>query len=866
MNALLITIADFHNAQDNRPKTRVLTWVQLVKALGTHEERKQKDGALFSPVRYRPQTKRANGNVELLTLAVGEWDGGEQYSEVARRLKAEGYAFAAYSTYSSTPEHERFRVVVPLAQEVPAPDWRGGARIWARIGTHVFGGTNEQHDADESRMYYYPACPPGALRFEDHADGRALNAYSLPEVPAGPAVSPNGNGHGKPTPGELSGLPIGIMAKDFMTNGAKMGEQRTTACAVARNLHQVGWAVERIADALWLGFQACEQDPSSPWTPEDARKIAEDIGLKPPPPPKPLTHAAEPDLSAAPGDPSAAPGGTEIGITKRIADAILKRDHFAQDAGGCLYIYRNGAYAAKGEKHVAMRTKHLLEAWGLTKAWSSFRASEVAEYIRTDARMLWERPPLDTLNVNNGLVDIETRQLRPHSPDFLSPVQLPIQYQPGATCPYTELFISTTFPEDAQELPYEVAADLMLPDTSRQKTILALGEGANGKSTWLAQLVAFIGKQNCCAMSLHKLETDRFAASRLVGKLANVCPDIPSAHLESTSTFKAITGGDSIPGEYKYREPFDFLPFARLVFSANNPPRSSDASYAFFRRWVVVPFDRVFEGKERIPRHELDARLADPKELSGLLNRALDALPGLRANGFTETDSMRSAWQEFRASTDPLAVWLDRKTEEEPSAYVPKGELVREYNKDCDTHNRPWLTGKAFYSAVRRLRPNIGEAQRVVDGRVVWVWTGLRFRSSLDSLDSLDSPYCCTEQRKVEEGGGVQGGEVSNNNKANPVNRVNQVNAANAEQVPLPSLGDVAFVPSAEWQELPPGWGEDTDKPLPAGGEYRMRFGGPRQARWPQTVPTTPAEPQPGEVPAELQDNLAAGRAGGGGY
>lgn len=180
----------------------------------------------------------------------------------------------------------------------------------------------------------------------------------------------------------------------------------------------------------------------------------------------------------------------------------------------------------------------------------------------------------------------------------------------------------------------------MLPDTSRQKTILALGEGANGKPTWLAQLVAFIGKRNCCAMSLHKLETDRFAASRLVGKLANICSDIPSAHLESTSTFKAITGGDRIPGEYKYREPFDFLPFVRLVFSANHPPRSSDATYAFFRRWEVVPFNRTFEGEEQIPRHVLDAQLSEPKELSGLLNKALDALPGLRANGFTETKSM----------------------------------------------------------------------------------------------------------------------------------------------------------------------------------------------------------------------------------
>ena len=166
---------------------------------------------------------------------------------------------------------------------------------------------------------------------------------------------------------------------------------------------------------------------------------------------------AGPDPLAAPADPSAAPGGQqaarskssnstgEIGITKRLADAILEWDHFAQDAGARLYVYLDGVYIPRGEKYVATKTKHLLEAWGLTKAWSSFRASEVAEYIRTDARMLWERPPLDTLNVQNGLLNVETRELRPHSPDFLSSVQLLVKYDPATTCPHTELFISTTF-------------------------------------------------------------------------------------------------------------------------------------------------------------------------------------------------------------------------------------------------------------------------------------------------------------------------------------------------------------------------------------------------------------------------------------
>jgi putative DNA primase/helicase len=116
--------------------------------------------------------------------------------------------------------------------------------------------------------------------------------------------------------------------------------------------------------------------------------------------------------------------------------------------------------------------------------------------------------------------------------------------------------------------------------------------------------------------------------ARLVGKLANICPDLPSTDLTGTSVFESITGGDSLLAEPKFEESFEFVPYARLVFSANLPPKSQDASPAFFRRWLVAPFEKTFQvgAAGTIPRADLDAMLADPAELSGVLNKALLAL------------------------------------------------------------------------------------------------------------------------------------------------------------------------------------------------------------------------------------------------
>ena len=426
---------------------------------------------------------------------------------------------------------------------------------------------------------------------------------------------------------------------------------------------------------------------------------------------------------------------TGVANVRLLAEALTVCDQFAKDAGGILYLYQGGVYKPNGESFVKSRIKQLMGAWDNQADWSSGIAPEVIEFIRVDARELWQALPGDVINVANGLLNTRTRILEPHSPDFLSSVQLPVSFDPGEQCPEWDGFVQAVFPGDAQAIAWEIPAWLMTANTSLQKAILLLGEGANGKSAYLAGIVALLGRQNCTAISLQKLESDRFAAARLVGKLANICPDLPSSHLAGTSVFKALTGGDTVGAERKYRDSFEFRPFAKLIFSANQPPHSDDSTHGFFRRWQVVPFTRVFEegAASTLPREELDDLLSSPDELSGLLNHALDALARLDRDGFTKSESMLQAWDEFRRETDPLSVWLDRSTIEDPAAFVPKRKLLDAYNAECGARRRPPMTSTGFGLAVKRLR-KVGEQQKTVDGKVVRCYTGMQIHPRVSTI------------------------------------------------------------------------------------------------------------------------------------
>jgi putative DNA primase/helicase len=419
-----------------------------------------------------------------------------------------------------------------------------------------------------------------------------------------------------------------------------------------------------------------------------------------------------------------------------LAEEILKDTHIAKNAGGRLYVFREGVYKPNGEPFIRERVKSLHHTWELETKWTKHRSDEVIEYIRVDAPELWTDLPVDTVNVLNGLLDVKTRKLRPHSPEFLTAVQLPVMFDPAARCPAWDKFIAEVFPIDSEAIAWEIPAWLMTAENSIQKAVLLLGEGSNGKSTYLRACVAFIGKSNTAALSLHKLEQDKFAAARLVGKLANICPDLPTGHLASTMMFKALTGGDVLSAEYKFRDSFEYVPICKLIFSANKPPQSDDATHGFFRRWQVVPFEQCFEEGDQgtVNRAQIDAALSDPQELSGVLNKALEALPTLRKGGFTQSESMRRAWDEFRTATDPLAVWLDHDTVQDPNVMVAADELVTAFNLHMSDAGKQGMSKTAFGLAIKRLKKDIEVAQRTYKGKEkVRVYLGIALKTEREA-------------------------------------------------------------------------------------------------------------------------------------
>ena len=100
--------------------------------------------------------RRKAGNIESRSLVTLDIDFGTADTPDTVRKALDGYAWCLYSTHSHTPEHPRYRIVVPLDGPASAEEYVPIARrIAERIGLGLFDPTSyEPH-----RLMYWPSCP-----------------------------------------------------------------------------------------------------------------------------------------------------------------------------------------------------------------------------------------------------------------------------------------------------------------------------------------------------------------------------------------------------------------------------------------------------------------------------------------------------------------------------------------------------------------------------------------------------------------------------------------------------------------------------------------------------------------------------------
>lgn len=494
-----------------------------------------------------------------------------------------------------------------------------------------------------------------------------------------------------------------VIAPDYDEAGKKYTE------SVIRLVIAAGGTVERILDNQALaqagedlpqGFDLADAEQSG-WTTDRLASLGEALWvpvLMPSAHPVTLQTATALPASRASGrrQESFIEGVHEI-VSSLFNDQVIY-------VSGRPYLYRDGYWPAVDE--VVFVQKPLAQSLaGFGKKDTPTSVNAHMQMIRTlyaEDETRWVTNSL--LCLANGALDPATGMLYPHSPEHHLVNKVDIAYDPGATCPLwlqtlDEIFLPDVDKEDKIRLLQEYMGYCLVPDTRMCKFLWMVGGGGNGKSLILSILTELIGHENVGNSQIERLDR-AFVRAELQGKLVNISSEMSAQATVSDGYLKQIVSGDLIEAERKHEKPFSFKPYARLIAATNNLPRLLDHSDGFFRRAILLRFNRQFTEQDRDINREDRLRA----ELPGILNWALAGLRALYARGrFVIPPSSEHEILRYRTDSDPIRQYAEEKLVLDRDSRVQSAELYEDYRQwSLDNGYQPLATN-SFASRLESL-------------------------------------------------------------------------------------------------------------------------------------------------------------------
>lgn len=325
------------------------------------------------------------------------------------------------------------------------------------------------------------------------------------------------------------------------------------------------------------------------------------------------------------------------------------------------------------------------------------------------------------INLANGTFEIVpgANKLRAFKREDFLTYQLPFAFDSTAQAPMFKAYLNTVLPDiQRQKVLAEYMGYVFIhPGTLKlEKALLLYGTGANGKSVFFEIINALLGAENICTYSLQSLtDTTGYYRAKLANKLVNYASEI-NGSLEA-ATFKQLASGEPVEARQPYGQAFNLIHYAKLIFNCNELPKDVEHTNAYFRRFLIIPFDVT------IPESGQDKELSKKiiaNELSGVFNWILEGLHRLlEQKRFSECDAARLQLEQYKKQSDSALMFLEDEGYKTSTIGIkPLKDLYSEYKTYCiDSSYRP-CSAKTFSD---RLRQHGYELERKSQGMVIYI-------------------------------------------------------------------------------------------------------------------------------------------------
>lgn len=327
-----------------------------------------------------------------------------------------------------------------------------------------------------------------------------------------------------------------------------------------------------------------------------------------------------------------------------------------------IFIYNNGIYTPMSWSQLRNFVKGFMPAELRTKR----NVDDVVFELETERSCSIDIFDSDEniVNFENGLFHLNTGELTPHTPEILSTIRIPCNYDGTLTlekdAPTFSKFLDELVNEDDCDrsflLEFIGAVISNVPGYKFKKCVMLVGPGNTGKSQLRQLIISLIGEPNNQAIELSKLN-ERFSTSQLYRKRLAGSGDVSFVRVQEMSIVKNLTGGDLIMAELKGKDAFSYTYRGYLLFNANELPAfGGDRGQHVYDRICIVQCNNVIP-PEKQNRHLLEDMLSEKDAIASVaLKHLVYAIN--RGYVFTEGESMRISREVYMERNNSLIVFI----------------------------------------------------------------------------------------------------------------------------------------------------------------------------------------------------------------
>ena len=337
------------------------------------------------------------------------------------------------------------------------------------------------------------------------------------------------------------------------------------------------------------------------------------------------------------------------------------------------------------------------------------------------------------LNTDSGIVNLDTGEIKPFDKKVMlsKNTNCKVDFaEPKVWLKFLHDILERNNPNETEELVETLQMALgesLTGRTNKEHLFIMYGNGSNGKSTFIKVVNDVFGDYGTSMNSdlliqspNSSSQSNEFALSSLLGKRMVSTSETAEGKKLDEVMIKQMLSGEPINAQFKYGQPFSFMPTFSPWMSTNNRPIIRATDFGTWRRIYYIPFLNTFTEEKKdvdMPKK----LIAEKSQILGWMIKGAVRLHNEFNDKLPKPKCLEEALSDYKKELDVVIAFLNDRAINFPGMSIEAPRLYQAY-KDWAKQN-----GEYCYSESRFKNEMPKKGYKLEkDSNKGWVYIGLK--------------------------------------------------------------------------------------------------------------------------------------------